>query len=192
MKPVFDENGLATEPGEVRCFYYDAMTLEFTGWSDEYIHTGVSMPGNSTAINPGDESPGVAYVFDGAGWQSKEDHRGTVVYSVSDGRPVAVDYIGPVRDGFTMLVPGSAFDKWNGSAWVIDTSAQQVADTVVNTARKSALISEATQIIAPLLDAKEGGYIDDADIPVLAAWQKYRYALTKVDPTKPVWPPKPE
>lgn len=30
MKPVFDENGLATEPGEVRCFYYDAMTLEFS------------------------------------------------------------------------------------------------------------------------------------------------------------------
>ena len=24
MKPVFDENGLATEPGEIRCYYYDA------------------------------------------------------------------------------------------------------------------------------------------------------------------------
>ncbi|HHV9772945.1 TPA: tail fiber assembly protein, partial [Escherichia coli] len=25
MKPVFDENGLATVPGDMRCFYYDAV-----------------------------------------------------------------------------------------------------------------------------------------------------------------------
>ncbi|MFT2716469.1 tail fiber assembly protein, partial [Enterobacter sp. 01-M-05-SI-ECC] len=30
-----------------------------------------------------------------------------------------------------------------------------------------------------------------ADKPKLAAWQKYRYALTKVDPAKPVWPEMP-
>ncbi|MCV8951389.1 tail fiber assembly protein, partial [Escherichia coli] len=24
MKPVFDENGLATVPGDMRCFYYNA------------------------------------------------------------------------------------------------------------------------------------------------------------------------
>ncbi|EGA0923887.1 tail fiber assembly protein, partial [Salmonella enterica] len=24
MKPVFDENGLATVPGDMRCYYYDA------------------------------------------------------------------------------------------------------------------------------------------------------------------------
>ncbi|MFK8926525.1 tail fiber assembly protein [Enterobacter sp. 04-C-01-SI_S15] len=33
--------------------------------------------------------------------------------------------------------------------------------------------------------------MDDADKPKLAAWQKYRYALTKVDPAKPVWPEMP-
>ncbi|HCT4207402.1 TPA: tail fiber assembly protein, partial [Escherichia coli] len=25
MKPVFDENGLATVPGNMRCFYYEAV-----------------------------------------------------------------------------------------------------------------------------------------------------------------------
>ncbi|BEB72744.1 tail fiber assembly protein [Escherichia coli] len=58
-------------------------------------------------------------------------------------------------------------------------------------AKKQALISEANNLIAPLKDASDGGYIDDADKPVLVAWQKYRYDLTKVDPTKPVWPKKP-
>ena len=28
MKPVFDENGLATVPGDMRCFYYDAVRSE--------------------------------------------------------------------------------------------------------------------------------------------------------------------
>ena len=58
--------------------------------------------------------------------------------------------------------------------------------------KKVALIAEATQIIAPLKDALDGDYIDEADKPRLVAWQKYRYALTKVDPAKPVWPDKPE
>ncbi|EJS6327898.1 tail fiber assembly protein, partial [Escherichia coli] len=54
MKPVFDENGLATVPGNMRCFYYEAVTYEYTGWSDEYINTGVSMPACSTGIDPGE------------------------------------------------------------------------------------------------------------------------------------------
>ncbi|EKP3054643.1 tail fiber assembly protein, partial [Escherichia coli] len=31
MKPVFDENGLATQAGDIRCFYYDAVTMEYAG-----------------------------------------------------------------------------------------------------------------------------------------------------------------
>ncbi|HGF4179578.1 TPA: tail fiber assembly protein, partial [Escherichia coli] len=43
MKPEFDESGLAIAAGDIRCFYYDPLTFEYTGWSDEYIHVGVSM-----------------------------------------------------------------------------------------------------------------------------------------------------
>lgn len=59
-------------------------------------------------------------------------------------------------------------------------------------AKIQAFISDANVVIAPLKDALDGGYIDDADKPTLIAWQKYRYALTKVDPANPVWPVKPE
>ncbi|WP_407209941.1 tail fiber assembly protein [Citrobacter portucalensis] len=60
------------------------------------------------------------------------------------------------------------------------------------TDQRKALIAEASNIIAPMRDALDGGYIDEADKPRLVAWQKYRYDLTKVDPAKPVWPSKPE
>lgn len=57
--------------------------------------------------------------------------------------------------------------------------------------RQIALLSEASSIIEPLRDAMDGGYIDDMDKTKLAEWQRYRYDLTKVDLTKPVWPDKP-
>lgn len=58
-------------------------------------------------------------------------------------------------------------------------------------AKKQKLLNEASQFIAPLKDALDGGYIDDEDKLKLTAWQKYRYELTKVDVAKPVWPEKP-
>lgn len=61
--------------------------------------------------------------------------------------------------------------------------------------KKKALIAEASAVIAPLADAQAGGYIDDADVPRLDKWQRYRYELTKVDtsiaPTIS-WPVPPE
>ncbi|AND12241.1 TPA: tail fiber assembly protein [Proteus mirabilis] len=60
---------------------------------------------------------------------------------------------------------------------------------------QQALLQEALNVIAPLKDAQDGGYIEHEDIPRLIAWQKYRYELTKVDlSTYPdiKWPQKPE
>jgi len=76
-------------------------------------------------------------------------------------------------------------------AWVDSPPLSENELVAAAVVRKAVSIAEASTVIAPLLDAKEGGYIDDADLPVLVEWQKYRYALTKVDPSKPVWPAKP-
>jgi hypothetical protein len=192
MKPVFGEDGHAAEAGTIRAYYFDHATGEYTGWSDEFINIGVSMPGCSTDIVPGDEVAGVAQVFTGQSWEAQEDHRGKTVYSTSDRKSSVVDYIGPVREGFTLVAPLTQFDKWIDGKWVTDASEQNESITVSNTQQKAALIFEASSYIAPLVDARDGGYIDEADVPVLAAWQKYRYALTKVDPAKPVWPARPE
>lgn len=192
MKPVFGEDGHAAEAGTIRAYYFDHATGEYTGWSDEFINIGVSMPGSSTDIEPGEEAPGFALVFTGTLWEMKEDHRGEKVYSTSDRKVSVVDYIGPVREGFTLVAPLTQFDKWIDGKWITDASEQNESITVSNTQQKAVLIFEASNYIAPLVDARDGGYIDDADIPVLAVWQKYRYALTKVDPAKPVWPARPE
>lgn len=188
MKPVFDENGLATQAGDIRCFYFDSVTGEYTGWSDEFINVGVSMPGNSTDIDPGEVAAGKVYLFTGTGWQLEEDHRGETVYSVENKQESVVDYIGPVRDGFVVVAPTSPFDKWDGQKWVTDAEAQHAADVASAEQKKAFLLAEANIAIAPLQDAFDLDMATDAEKALLLAWKKYRVLLMRVDTTKPVWP----
>jgi hypothetical protein len=146
MKPVFDEKGLAINPGEIRCFYYDAETSEYTGWSDEYINIGVSMPGDSTDIDPGEEFSGTVAVFSDGKWKQEEDHRGETVYSIENGTSHTIDYIGAVHDGYTSVAPTSPYDKWDGERWVTDADAKHAADVVAAEQQKASLIEEASNI----------------------------------------------
>ncbi|MDX7147602.1 tail fiber assembly protein [Citrobacter portucalensis] len=191
MTLTFDNNGHAENAGELRVYYFDGNTKEFVGWSDEHIAAGVSLPGNSTDVAPEIEADGFVSVFTGAQWEQREDHRKQTVYRTDNRTPVVVDYIGKIKDGYTLIKPSTSFDKWDGTQWVLDADAKHIADVAANAEKKSALLTEASQVIAPLKDALDGDYIDDSDKPVLTAWQKYRYELTKVDPVNPVWPSKP-
>lgn len=127
MTPVFDENGHAIVAGNIRVFYYSSENMEFVGWSDELIPEGVSMPGNCTAIDPGEEEAGTAFVFTGSEWSKQTDNRGKTVYSTADGSAHPVDYIGEIRTGYTSIAPETPYDKWNGSKWEKDVAAERAA-----------------------------------------------------------------
>ncbi|HHH2926866.1 tail fiber assembly protein [Citrobacter farmeri] len=188
MKPVFDNNGLAIEPGDIRCFYFCPVTGEYTGWSDEYINVGVSMPGNSTDIVPGEAVAGKVSLFTGTDWRLEEDHRGVTVYSIENKQESVIDYIGPVRDGFVVVAPTSPFDKWDGQKWVADAEAQHATDVAVAAQKKGFLLAEANIAITPLQDAIDLDMATDAEKSLLLAWKKYRVLLMRVDTAKPVWP----
>ncbi|QLO96997.1 tail fiber assembly protein [Enterobacter hormaechei] len=191
MKPVFDENGLATEAGEIRCFYYDAVTSEYTGWSDEYINVGVSMPGHSTDIDPGDEVDGKIAVFNNGVWSQEEDHRGEIVYSTTDGMPSTIDYIGPVHDGYTTTTPSGPYDKWDGEKWVTDTDAQHAADVEAADQQKAVLLTQAQETISFWQTELQLGIISDEDKESLIAWMNYIKSVQAVDTSKApdiTWP----
>ncbi|HCM9556850.1 TPA: tail fiber assembly protein [Enterobacter kobei] len=197
MKPVFDENGLATEAGEIRCFYYDPVTSEYKGWSDEYINIGVSMPGHSTDIDPGDEVTEKVAVFANGSWSQEEDHRGEIVYSTTDGMPSTIDYIGPVYDGYTATAPSGPYDKWDGEKWVTDTDAQHAADVKAADAQKQSKIELSNEF----MNSKQWpgkaamGRLKDTEKEQYNAWLDYLDALEEVDTTSAPdieWPTPPE
>lgn len=181
MKPAFDNNGLATQAGDIRCFYYDAETRGYTGWSDEYINAGVSMPGNSTDIDPGDEVAGSIAVFSGDGWEQQEDHRGEIVYSTEDGTASAIDYIGEIKDGFTAIVPGTPYDVWDGQKWVTDTEVQHAADVATAEQKKAALLIDAQEAISIWQTELQLEIISDDDKASLISWLSYIKEIQAMD-----------
>ncbi|MDM3058246.1 tail fiber assembly protein [Citrobacter freundii] len=191
MKPVFDDAGLAIEAGEIRCFYYDSLTLEYTGWSDEFINIGVSMPGNSTDIDPGDEIAGKVAVFTGGVWKLEEDHRGESVWSTNDGRAVIIDYIGEIKPDFTTMSPSTPFDKWDSGKWVTDVDAQSNAAITDAEREKLRLKAVADDEISWRQDAVDTGIATAEETAALSEWKKYRVMLMRVDTAKPVWPTPP-
>lgn len=182
MKPVFDENGLAIEAGNIRCFYFDSVTGEYTGWSDEYIHIGVSMPGNSTDIDPGEGVAGKVSLFNGTSWQLEEDHRGVTVYSLDNKAPSVVDYIGPIKEGFVAAAPTSLFDKWDGKKWVTDTESQQADAIAKAELQRQQLISAAMQSISVIqLKLQAGRALSDTEKNKLNLTFDYIDAVTATD-----------
>ncbi|WP_199556716.1 tail fiber assembly protein [Enterobacter kobei] len=197
MKPVFDEQGLALESGEVRCFYYDVVTSEYTGWSDEFINNGVSMPGHSTDIDPGEEISGKIAVFSNGEWVQNEDHRSEIVYSTTDGMSSTVDYIGPVHDGYTTIAPSGPYDKWDGEKWVEDADAQHTADVAAAESEKQAKIDQANMYInSKQWPGKAAmGRLNDIEKAQYNAWLDYLDALEAVDTSSEPdinWPDAPE
>lgn len=197
MTPVFDENGLAIEAGELRVFYYSTNMKEYTGWSDEYIHVGVSMPGNSTNIDPGDVVSGQMAVFTGNGWQQKEDHRGDVVYSTEKALASNVDYIGPIREGYTTIPPTTPYDRWNGQEWITDTDAQHAANVAAADADRQARIIKANSYIESKqwLGKAALGRLMDTEKEQYNLWLDYLDELEAIDTSSAPdidWPNPPE
>lgn len=196
-KAKLNNEHIATVAGDITVFNYDGETREYLSSSVEYLSVGVGIPANSCIDAPGEAREGFAIcrTFDLSAWEYLADHRGEAVYSTKSGERVTISLPGSYPKDTTTLAPATPFDKWNGSEWEPDVKAQHAADVAEAERQKNALLTEATAIIAPMADAQAGGYIDDADVPRLAEWQRYRYKLTKVDTsTAPgiTLPPKPE
>lgn len=188
---------IATVAGNITVFNYDGETREYLSSSVEYLAVGVGLPANSCTDMPGKskENFAICRTADLSAWKYVADRRGEIVYSTETGEAVAIMALGDYPVGTTTLAPATQYDKWNGSEWVADTKALHEAAVTETEQMKTALLAEATATIAPLADAQAGGYIDDADIPRLAEWQRYRYKLTKVDTSiapDVIFPPKPE
>ncbi|EJB1248286.1 tail fiber assembly protein [Salmonella enterica] len=196
MKPVFDETGLAIESGDIRCFYYDVVTSEYTGWSDEFINIGVSIPGNSTDIAPGDDIAGKVAVFTGDGWQQQEDHRGETVWSTEDGSVTIIEYIGEIKPDFTTTSPSTPFDKWDGGKWVTDIEAQHAAAITQKENERQQLIKHADAVMLDWRTELMLGEISDANRAKLSAWLAYKNEVKSVDvttdPDHVNWPVPPE
>ncbi|AIU74081.1 hypothetical protein AT03_17890 [Hafnia alvei FB1] len=196
MTLKFDKNGLTIEPGNIRVFYFLPDTQEYTGWSDEYINLGVSMPDNSTQIDPGEDAIGEASIFTGSKWKRVPDHRGETVFSTTNGEVVTITELGDYPKDTTPLKPSTSYDVWNGSSWTTDKDAMHAAEVAVMQAEKQARIDQANEY----MNSKQWpgkaalGRLKEDDLAQYNLWLDYLDALEAIDiSTAPdiTWPEKP-
>lgn len=85
----------------------------------EYHWTkGTGLAANSTLESPPIPQAGFVCVWNNQAWELHEDHQDKVVYSTLDRSESKVDYIGSIKEGYTLLKPNTEFDSWNGAAWI--------------------------------------------------------------------------
>ncbi|WP_085163742.1 tail fiber assembly protein [Gilliamella bombi] len=125
-------------------------------------------------------------------WVLVEDNREKTVYNTKTKESSTVDYLGKIRDGFTLLEPFE-FCKWDGKKWVLDEDAKNEHLIKNNQNLKNSLINEANEKIAVLQDIIDLDMQEANEEAQLKQWKKYRILLTRVDASdiNAVFPQKP-
>ncbi|KAF1368542.1 tail fiber assembly protein [Yokenella regensburgei] len=184
---------MSEEAQTITVYNLRADTCEFIGTGDAYIPPHTGLPANCTDIEPPETDTGKVAVFDGdkTSWSQMEDHREKTVFNTQNGAAMYVSELGPLPAGTTSIAPDGQYQKWDGKAWVKDEEAEQAALLSANEAKKSSLMQQANDQIAPLQDAVDLDMATDAEKQRLADWKKYRVLLSRVDCNNPVWPEMP-
>ncbi|WP_419767236.1 hypothetical protein [Arcobacter sp.] len=127
-------------------YIYDVDTFEYLNKVDEFKLKDsdlFDLPDNSTEIELCNLLNDEVAIFDKNNnkWLAKKDYRNKTVYSTADKSISLVDYIGDIKEGFTLLTP-KEFDKWDAQSntWVEDTDLKEKM-------RVSAIKEKAREII---------------------------------------------
>lgn len=195
---IIGPQGFATTAGWLTTYNCDMVTREYTGAREDYIQVGVGLAAGAyvdAPTLPAESDKAVRRTADSKAWEIVDDFRGQPSYSTETGESQTIGYLGPVRDGWTLLAPQTPYDKWDGKKWVTDKEAQHDAQVQEAAEKKTQLMSEATTAIAPLQDAVDTGIATEDETRQLTAWKTYRALLSRVNPEDAPdikWPDKPE
>lgn len=128
--------------------------------------------------------------IDTGSWLLVVDNTNATLYQIEDGaeyKPTAEgDYngYGELPAWLTTYPRPTAQHTWVDGAWYADPADVALAESQAALAQAQATItgetSRASVIIDTIAPAVAGGYADEGDAAVLAAWQQYRYKLSKV------------
>lgn len=187
---TLNEQGFADASGWVVC-YLTSPDGEYLGFIDEFIPATAGLPAGAYIDEPPADEAGKAIIRVGDKWELVDDHRGEIVYSTENGQPVEVKALGDYPDNTTPLAPATAFDKWNGSAWVTDEAQLKAGEIAETEARRAQLRAQADSEIAWRQYAVDRGKATNEETAALIEWQDYRLDLMRVNPEKPYWPPLP-
>lgn len=193
---IWGESGFASESGWATVHTINPATSEYASIQEAWVSIGTGLPTGAYLDEPMPPEQGKAIVRQGGTWALVDDHRGQTAYDKQTRAKTVIAEIGELPATMTMLEPLSQFDVWDepADAWVKDVAAEQQSLTAQANQQKSALLAEATAMVAPLQDAVDMGIATTEEEVALLDWKRYRIKLSRMDVAKhPVtWPVSPE
>jgi len=195
-------DGFASDSGWELVYVASAQTGQYLTSQEVWISVGTGLPAGAYLDEPMPPEQGKAIVRDSGGWVLVDDYRGKTAYNKQTRQPVVIDALGGLPITLTLIPPASPFDVWNdqAQAWVKDEAQEDAWQIQQAQVQRHALMSEASQEIAVLVDALDPTIIGDPsddDQVKLIAWKTYRVELSKIDqqpgyPDTINWPAKPQ
>jgi hypothetical protein len=193
----FDSEGFATSEGTLTVYVTDEQRV-MVGSALAQVSLGTTLPARSYADTPPDagENEVVMRSPDGYRWLVVPDHRGETIYATDNSGPMVVMQAGEIPSGYTLSVPQTPFDVWNGTKWVTDIEAQKLAQVADAEAEKELRLAAAnTYICEQNWGSKLTlGRLSDEGKALFNKWLDYTDALEALDAsTAPdiIWPEKP-
>lgn len=122
--------------------YYFDNTNELRPYTHQLDANGDTLPpDNAIRISP--EFKNGYYPCEQNGkWILVEDNRGKIVYNTATQEARKIDYLGSIRDGFTLLEPFE-FCIWDGEKWILDELKKREFNINKNKAIRDSLLNEA-------------------------------------------------
>lgn len=109
-------------------YSYDEDDKHLIGSFEYHWAVGTGLAAQSTHIAPPVFKLGQIPIYNETAkqWTIVEDHRLKMVYSTETKLKEYIDYIGPIKDGFTLLEPFD-FATWNGNAWEDQRTSEEIS-----------------------------------------------------------------
>lgn len=111
---------IAEQEQIIIAYSFDHADKHLIGSFEYHWAIGTGLAAHSTNLKPPAFKTGQIPIFSEAEqkWTLAEDHRLKTVYSTETKLSNRVDYIGPIKEGYTLLEPSTEFDSWNGTVWI--------------------------------------------------------------------------
>lgn len=163
--------------------YYFDNTNELHPYTHQLDATEDTLPpDNALRIAPKEKKGFIPCEQDGE-WVLVKNHREKTAYNIKTKEAIKIDYLGEIKDGFTLLEPFE-FCKWENNQWILDESAKNEAIVKQNQSVITSLLTEVNNEIEILNDKIELDIVTDEDLNLLKKWKLYRINLKSVDPDK--------
>ncbi|WP_294962034.1 hypothetical protein [Sulfurimonas sp.] len=167
----------------MKIYNYDKKTQEFlsqTNASANPLEKGKYLiPSNATIekIIASKDGFTICFNIELNKWEHVEDNRGKTAYSTLNKQALEINYLGAIKEGFTLLKP-KEFDKWDGLIWTENLVLKKEKELEKTKQNKNLLISKSTSEVHTILYDTDEKSMDRMNRIVSLANAEYNYRVS--------------